>query len=171
MSALSPLLAAMPDPAPAGVSLRRATVTAVGPLRIQFDGESAPVASTPATIVPVGPGDRVLVAHHGRTQATILGVIGTSGVPWRVAAGTTTITGTGETTAGAETDLPGRFTRTPIVTVTAHTSVYIAYRGGGTSSSRVSVGVRRYDGGVIATGTSILVDWTATQMSPTSAGG
>lgn len=49
-------------------SVRSATVTGVSPLRVQFDGETAPVSASPTTLVPVGPGDRVRVLHYGNTD-------------------------------------------------------------------------------------------------------
>src|SRR5690625_1849219 len=58
-------------------SVRSATVTGVNPLRVQFDGETAPVSASPTSLVPVGPGDRVRVLHYGNTDL-ILGVVGTS---------------------------------------------------------------------------------------------
>lgn len=88
LNPLDPFLDALeqgrPSQAPPGVTFRYATVTSVSPLRVQFDGESSPTAASPTTIAPVISGDRVLVAHHGRTQMTILGKVG-SKVPEPVA--------------------------------------------------------------------------------------
>lgn len=56
-------------------SVRSATVTGVNPLRVQFDGEAAPVSASPTSLVPVGPGDRVRVLHYGNTDL-ILGTVG-----------------------------------------------------------------------------------------------
>lgn len=161
----------LPEPS---VSLRRAIVTSVDPLRIQFDGETAPVASSPSVLVPCGVGDRVMVAHHGsagkRTQMLVLGVLHAEGRPWRHAVGQFQVIGTGATTAGASVYFPaGRFTATPEVFFTPHSSVYIAYRGGGTSSTAVGVGVRRFDGAAFSD--TVTVSWHAIQMTPTSAGG
>lgn len=93
-------------------------------------------------------------------------------VPYAVAAGTMTVAGTGATTASTTAPLPaGRFTLVPIVTPTTWSSVYIAFRAGGTSSTQVEVGIRRFDGAPIPSGASVNVTWHAVQMTPTSAAG
>lgn len=150
-------------------TLRLGTVTGVGPVRVHLDGDTQPLPATPRTLVPVGPGDRVTVAHHKRV-VTILGVLGTTGRPWRMAAGQVEITGTGDTTAGAVAQFPaGRFTVTPRISPTPHSSVYLAYRAGGTSPTQIEVGVRRFDGAPF--NDTVTVSWTAVQMTPTSSGG
>lgn len=53
-------------PAPPADTYRWATVTSVAPLRIRFDGDTAPVASEPDTLVMVQVGQRVWVQIHGR---------------------------------------------------------------------------------------------------------
>lgn len=55
-------------------SVSPATVTSVGPVRIQVDGQAAPVAASPDSLVPVGPGDRVRVLRYGTTHL-ILGQV------------------------------------------------------------------------------------------------
>lgn len=61
------------DP-PTGItnSFRWATVTSVSPLRIRLDGESEPLATSPAALAAVQPGNRVWVQLYGR-QVVILG--------------------------------------------------------------------------------------------------
>lgn len=56
-------------------TLRQGTVTSVGPVRVQLDGDTAPTPLTPRLLTPVAPGDRVTVAHSGR-DLTVIGVIG-----------------------------------------------------------------------------------------------
>lgn len=150
-------------------SLARATVTAVGPIRVQLDGKPASVAPSPSTLVPVGVGDRVMVAHHGGTQITILGVIGAGGRPWRQAAGAIVVTGDGTAVASAQVFYPaGRFTTAPIVTLGTHSIAH-----GGTASNRTTTGftanVRRYDADIFSGG--VPIHWNAVQMTPDSAEG
>lgn len=56
----------------AGSSYRWATVTGTSPLRIRFDGESAPADVTPAALCQVWEGARVWVQIYGR-QLVIMG--------------------------------------------------------------------------------------------------
>ncbi len=150
-------------------TLRLGTVTAVAPLRIHLDGDSNPLPATPGTLVPVGPGDRVTVAHQKRT-VTILGVVSTSGRPWRLAAGVATVTGDGNPATSVSVPFPaGRFTRPPVVVVAAEVNTHFPYVGT-TSATSTRVGLRqRLDNGW--QGESYPVHWHAIQMSPTSAGG
>lgn len=57
----------LPEPAPPRDTFRWATVTGTSPLRIRFDGDTAPTAATPTTLTPVSVGDRVWVQHHARS--------------------------------------------------------------------------------------------------------
>ena len=153
----------------AKVSIRPATVTSVDPLRVQFDGDSAPAASTPDTLVPVGPGDRVRVLHHGGTQYTIAGVVGTAGIPWRQAAGSATITGDGTNTAATLIAFPaGRFAATPALFLSVNNINFNATWGGLTTGG-ATVSIRRMDYATF--NNSLTVHWHAVQMTPTSAEG
>lgn len=58
-------------------TLRSGTVTQINPIRIHLDGDPNPLPATPRTLVAVGPGDRVTVAHQKRS-VTILGMVGRS---------------------------------------------------------------------------------------------
>lgn len=57
-----------------GVRLRTATVTAVDPLAIRYDGETTASVVSPRSTVLAVTGDRVVVAKS-RGQATVLGVL------------------------------------------------------------------------------------------------
>lgn len=59
-------------PAPPADTYRWATVTSINPIRIQLDGDPAPVESEPDTLQTVAVGNRVWVQVHGR-QMVILG--------------------------------------------------------------------------------------------------
>jgi len=152
------------------VSIRSATVTGVDPIRIRFDGESASLASTPRTHVPVGVGDRVDVAHHGGTSYTILSVVGGAGQPWRQAADVITITGDNTPQMSVPVTFPpGRFTDAPIVPTTLrNTHLYFSWPSNVTAAG-FTVNVRRYDGGSFNLATATY--WQAVQMTPTSAEG
>ncbi len=62
-----------PPPPPPADTYRWATVTQLAPIRIQLDGDPAPVASEPVTLCPLRLGCRVWVQIHGRMMI-ILGV-------------------------------------------------------------------------------------------------
>lgn len=150
-------------------SVRSATVTSVDPVRIQFDGEAAPVSPSPTTLVPVGPGDRVRVLHYGNTHL-ILGRVNTAGIPYREAAGEVTYN-----TGGAFQSFPlpaGRFTVAPNMQATvrsnagAHSGATI--RMYALSPTEARFHVRMADG---SAGDGVIVAWTAKQMTPTSAEG
>jgi len=66
-------LAALESRVRTKASVHSATVTSVDPIRFQLDGEDAPKPITPDALVPVHPGDRVRLLHHGRTTYTIIG--------------------------------------------------------------------------------------------------
>lgn len=69
----------IPDnPVPADV-FRFGVVTSTGPIRVQLDGDTAPVAVTPITTCLVGAGDRVLVLIHNR-QLLIVGRVTPDGM-------------------------------------------------------------------------------------------
>lgn len=150
-------------------TLRLGTVTSVGPLRVHLDGDTSPLPASPRTIVPVGPGDRVTVAHQKRT-VTVLGVVGAVGRPWRTATGVATVTGDGNPATSVAVDFPaGRFTRPPVVVVAAEVNTHFPYVGA-TSTTGTRVGLRhRLDNAW--QGDSYPVHWHAIQMTPTSAGG
>jgi|SRR5690625_1657297 len=152
-------------------SVRSATVTGVNPLRVQFDGETAPVSASPTTLVPVGPGDRVRVLHYGNTDL-ILGRVNTNGVPYAMAAGQVVVEVAGAT--GGSTPVtfpPGRFSTTPRIQLTKASgggAKYVPY-----SSSRSSSGFTAavYAGDGTSGTQTVVMDWIAVQMTPTSAGG
>lgn len=60
-----------------GTVLRTATVTAVSPLLIRYDGETEASVVSPRSVAPVGVGDRVVVAK-AKGQATVLGSLAAS---------------------------------------------------------------------------------------------
>lgn len=62
-----------PPPAEPPSSYRWAEVTGTGPLRIQLDGQTAPLAVTPDTLqAGLGVGDRVLILQIGK-RVIVLG--------------------------------------------------------------------------------------------------
>lgn len=63
----------IPEPVPTGPSRRKGTVTGVSPVRIQLDGDTSPLVTTPDKLCSVAVGDRVYVEILGR-QLIILGV-------------------------------------------------------------------------------------------------
>lgn len=63
----------LPPHAPVVDVWRWATVQAVAPLRVQLDGDSAPLGSTPDSLIPVSVSDRVLCHLHHHTL-TVIGV-------------------------------------------------------------------------------------------------
>lgn len=150
-------------------SVRSATVTGVSPLRIQFDGETAPVSASPTTLVPVGPGDRVRVLHYGNTDL-ILGRVNTKGIPYAMAAGEVTYTAPNSFQSFSLP--PGRFTVAPNMQATVRSNA--GSHSGSTirmyafSPTEARFHVRMADG---SAGDGVIVAWTATQMTPTSAGG
>ena len=163
---LDVVAAMLPKEAP--LRLRYATVTAVNPVRIQFDAETSPAPFTPETIAQVLVGDRVLVAHHGKAIATILGRLG--GWPRKAVGSTLHSTGSGGFTTF---DFPpGRFTLPPRITGSiASGSGDLAgatLRIRAISATQGQFFVRAADGSGY---NGAAVNWTAVQMSPTSADG
>lgn len=59
-------------PAPPMETYRWAKVTGTAPIRIQLDGDTAPVDSTPSSLTAVSVGDSVWVQLHGK-QLIIIG--------------------------------------------------------------------------------------------------
>lgn len=152
-------------------SVSAATVTSVGPVRIQVDGQTSPVAASPDTLVPVGPGDRVRVLRYGTTNL-ILGRINTAGQPWRQAAGLVDVTISNDIAGTATiTFPPGRFTVPPLIfaSVANNTRHYVAPSGLATNPEQGVVQVRRIDGTTVTE--TLVVAWHAIQMTSTSAGG
>lgn len=148
-------------------SVSPATVTSVDPVRIQVDGQGAPVAASPDTLVPVGPGDRVRVLRYGTTHL-IIGVNGGTGKPWRTAAGIAEIPASSEPVLSVRVDFPqGRFTQAPIVVATPGNGAYAGFAHLVTSNG-ANVGSRRIAGETVAAHT---IYWHAIQMTPTSADG
>ena len=152
-------------------SVSAATVTSVVPVRIQVDGQSAPVAASPDTLVPVGPGDRVRVLRYGTTHL-ILGRINTAGQPWRQAVGLVDVTISNDIAGTATiTFPPDRFTVPPLVfaSVTNNTRQYVAPSVATSNTDYAVVQVRRIDGTTVTE--TLTVAWHAIQMTPTSAEG
>ena len=150
-------------------SVSPATVTSVGPVRIQVDGQAAPVAASPDSLVPVGPGDRVRVLRYGTTHL-IVGRINPRGTPYAQAAGTVEITMNGTAATVLVPFPPGRFTVRPIITW--------GRSHNGASSAAAIVGVLPHSspheftiGGYGTYTGTITVWWHAVQMTPTSADG
>lgn len=153
-------------------TLRLGTITGTGPLRVQLDGDTSALAATPRTIVAVGTGDRVQVAHQGRI-VTVLGRIGGHGVPFAVAAGRKSLTGTGESDARGDIVFPsGRFTVPPIVTTDNEISSADSYIAGTdlVTTTKARLIIRRADPSKTFAGT-YTAQWHAIQMTATSAAG
>lgn len=148
-------------------SVSPATVTSIDPVRIQVDGQTAPVAASPDSLVPVGPGDRVRVLRYGTTNL-ILGRVNTAGMPWRMTAGAGQIQGEGNTTASLTINFPPNlFTLPPAVTAIGNNSLYNIARDTPTTTS-VTLTARNIAGDTFTGGVG--VTWVAVQMTPLTAG-
>src|SRR5699024_7769873 len=125
--------------------------------------QGSPVAASPDTLLPVGPGDRVRVLRYGTTHL-ILGRGGTSGQPWQQAVGTVDVTVTDDISGAATINFPpGRFTVAPLVfaSVVNNTRTYVATSVATSNTDYGVVQVRRIDG---STATQTLtVAWHAIQ--------
>ena len=158
---------------------RWATVTAVDPVRITYDGTTVQGIIPPVVLgVPVNVGDRVR-AHtiHDKTYITranptplTLDDLWVPGHPWRTAAGTAIVPiSAADTTGTRAITLPaGRFTVAPRITVTPFTHNPHTVIG-------LSVDQPTAAGFIIAArrtgGWDLSVSWQAVQMTPTSAEG
>ena len=151
-------------------TFRWATVTGTSPLRIRFDGDTAPTAATPTSIAgPVGVGDRVWVQHHARS-IIILGRRDRGQQPYAVATGEIIIPVAG---GWHPVSFPaGRFTKAPIVTATVQDDkgdaqgVIVRIASGGL----VGVTTSGFNMHLVdATGTvaeEARISWIAVQMKP-----
>lgn len=160
---------------------RWATVTSVDPILITYDGPAPQGIISPVVLgAPVTLGDRVR-AHtiHDKTYITranptplTLDDLWVPGYPWRMAAGQATISVSNSTGATVDISYPsGRFTVAPRIQVTKASgggAKYVPYTTNRTASG-CRIGVYAGDG---TAGTqTVVLDWTAVQMTPTSAGG
>lgn len=150
-------------------SIREATIAGVAPLAVRYDTDTASTAVHGTLAGSLAVGDRVLTVRLSR-YVWVLGRRG--GAPFE-SQGRVTITPSAvDTPTGVSVAFPvGRFTVAPRVMVTAATTVPGTATGvKGVSASSASVdGVTIYltRGSTTPTG----VDWSAKQMTQTSADG
>lgn len=142
---------------------RWATVAAVDPIKIQYDGATVPSTITPSTLVAVRVGDRVQVGWH-KGQATILGRAGGGGQPFAMDADWVTTAAPSGGGIGSTPVLftPGRFTAPPIITVSVSSSspAFRSVRATDRTATGFNVQLERTND------TQTTVYWQAIQMTP-----
>lgn len=148
---------------------RWATVTSVDPVLIRYDGTPGP-AIIPPTVLgpPVGVGDRVRTATvRGHTDIWGTATDPDPGLPYAMAAGHVSVSASGGIGIAEVSFPPGRFTVSPMITVSAHSTSENITNVQFTDPSKdgfTAVLLRSND---VATG----VHWQAVQMTADSAEG
>ena len=158
-----------------------ASVGTGGLLRVFLDGDTS--VSVPARRlrgVQVAAGDAVALWRRGR-KLLVLGrtsVADTGELPFAMAAGSVTksLTNGNSTDTQAVTFPVGRFAQPPIVTVTnvggTGSSACIVQANAAPTTSGFTILIAHKDvGGTFSSGWSVLLHWTAVQMTSTAAAG
>lgn len=141
-------------------------VTSLSPLTVQPDGPSDPMLPSASLADGLRVGDRVyMLTFAGR--AIIIGSTGGGGAPYAMAAGSISVTANGGI-GSARVNFPtGRFTQTPIITISAHSgsdAVVNAQIDSPSTSGFDAVLLRTTD-------TATRLHWHAIQMTANDASG
>ncbi|HLS02942.1 MAG TPA: hypothetical protein VK054_13360 [Beutenbergiaceae bacterium] len=155
----------LPKPAPGGPEFWRGTIVGTNPLRVERVQGVMP--ATPENYAgQLFVGDRVFGATIN-TRPVIIGRTGGGGQPYAMAAGHVSVSASGGIGTAEVSFPPGRFTVSPMITVSAHSTSENITNVQFTDTSKdgfTAVLLRSND---VATG----VHWQAVQMTPDSAEG